>query len=237
LQVFRNYSKAFDKKAAERFVAECNDIAYDTDSLDGILKLLIVEDIRFLPVVSCSFADEQFKDMFKREIPSEVPGGRSSMLSGFGSLSRFSQRLQIAFSFNWMASDVISELNKLRKIRNDTSHTWDINSIRCKLDALIADRMMRVEEFLGDGERLPKAFWKSLSSESIFRVRLIWLLARCFYESHLYPVAVKHRLDPRAALYGEARTDLLVSIAAKCESATKEVIAAEQSNKSLKGTP
>jgi hypothetical protein len=233
LQVFRNYTKAFDRKAAERFVEESNRTAFDTSGLDGILELLLAEDIRFLPVIACSFADEQLKEMYRREIPSDVPGGRSSLLSGFGGLSRLSQRLQVAYSFNWISSDVVIELDKLRKIRNDTSHSWDINSLKGKLDTLITDRMMKLEEHLGDGIRLPEGFWETLPTEAIFRVRLIWLLGRCFYESHLYPAAIKRRLDPVEALYGEVKSNLLVNIAAKCVDRTKQLILATQSDKSL----
>lgn len=233
LQVFRNYTRAFEKNAAERFVSESNSTEYDTSKLNGILNLIVAEDVRFLPVIACSFSDEQLEEMFKREIPSGVPGGRSSMLSGYGSLSRFSQRIQVAYAFNWMSSDILEELDRLRKIRNDTSHSWDINSVRGKLDTLIDGRMMKIEEQLDDGIRLPERFWEALPKEALFRVRLIWLLGRCFYESHLFAAAIKLRLNPQLALYGEAKTNLLVCVAAKCVVATKEVISAAQSNLAL----
>lgn len=230
LQVFRNYTNAFEKSAAERFVSKANKTQYDTSKLDGILSLIVEEDVRFLPVIACSFSDEQLEDMFKREIPNGVPGGRSSMLSGYGSLSRFSQRIQIAFAFGWMGHDVLEELDKLRKIRNDISHSWDINSVRGKLDALIDSRMLKIEEQLGDGIRLPERFWETLSKEDLFRVRLLWLLGRCFYESHLFASAINQRLNPQVALYGEAKTNLLVSVAAKCVATTKAVISLTQSS-------
>lgn len=132
-----------------------------------------------------------------------------------------------------MSSDILEELDKLRKIRNDTSHSWDINSVRGKLDTLIDGRMMKIEEHLGDGIRLPERFWEALSKESLFRVRLIWLLGRCFYESHLFAAAIKLRLNPHLALYGEAKTNLLVRVAARCVAATKEVISVAQSEIAL----
>ncbi|UVW29848.1 hypothetical protein [Massilia sp. H6] len=233
LQVFRNYTLAFEKSAAERFVSKSNRTYYDTSKLNGILSLIVVEDVRFLPVIACSFSDEQLEEMFKREIPCGVPGGRSSMLSGYGSLSRFSQRIQVAYAFNWISADILEELDRLRKIRNDTSHSWDINSVRGKLDLLIDGRMTKIEEQLGDGIKLPERFWNHLPKEAIFRVRLIWLLGRCFYESHLYAAAIKLRLNPKLALYGEEKTNLLAGVAAKCLEATKEVISATQTNIAL----
>jgi hypothetical protein len=59
------------------------------------------------------------------------------------------------------------------------------------------------------------------------------LLGRCFYESHLFAAAIKLRLNPQLALYGEAKTNLLVFVAARCVIATKEVISATQSNIAL----
>ena len=233
LQVFRNYTRAFEMRAAERFVSESNSAEYDTSKLNGILNLILAEDVRFLPVIACSFSDEQLEEMFKREIPSGVPGGRSSMLSGYGSLSQFSQRIQVAYAFNWMSYDILEELDRLRKIRNDTSHSWDINSVRSKLDTLIDCRMIKIEEQLGDGIRLPERFWETLPKEALFRVRLIWLLGRCFYESHLFAAAIKRRLNPQLALYGEAKTNLLVCVSAKCVTTTKEIISAAQSNIAL----
>nr|WP_315476242.1 hypothetical protein [uncultured Undibacterium sp.] len=230
LQVFRNYTRAFERSAAERFVNKANSTKFDMSKLEGILNLVISEDVRFLPVIACSFSDEQLEEMFKREIPSGVPGGRSSMLSGYGGLSRFSQRIQVAYAFNWMSSDILEELDKLRKIRNDTSHSWDINSVRGKLDRHIDSSMMKIEEQVGDGIRLPEKFWETLPKESLFRIRLFWLLGRCFYESHLFAASIKLRLNPQLALYGEAKTNLLVSIASMCVTATKEVISAAQSN-------
>ncbi|MBC8036742.1 MAG: hypothetical protein H7X89_05960 [Rhizobiales bacterium] len=231
LQVFRNYVKAFDKHAAEQFSIDIGSASFDLTSLDGLLRLVCAEDIRFLPIIVCSFADQQLEQMFKREIPETVPGGRSSMLSGFGSLSRFSQRIQIAYAFGWMGRDLLEELSKLRKIRNDASHSWDLNVLREKVDILIDGRMRPLEKELGDGVRLPDRFWESLNKESTFRVRLVWLVGRCFYESRLFPQAVKRRLNPYQALYGEHKSGLLIDVADKCVSSTKLIISVD-SNKS-----
>mgnify|MGYP000895518890 CR=1 FL=1 len=111
LQVFRNYTRTFEKSAAEHFVSESNSAEYDTSKLDGILNLIVTEDVRFLPVIACSFSDEQLEEMFKREIPSGVPGGRSSMLSGYGSLSRFSQRIQVPAGFSTIAETFVDRID------------------------------------------------------------------------------------------------------------------------------
>jgi hypothetical protein len=230
MQVFRNYKKAFEKMAIANFVTESDAVNFEVGKLDGILELIIREDIRFLSVIACSFCDEQLEEMFKREIPSGIPGGRSTMLSGYGSLSRFSQRIQVAYAFGWMSPDILEELDKLRKIRNDTSHTWDINSVHEKLEILIDTRMSKIELNLGDGEKLPERFWETLPKESLFRVRLIWLVSRCFYESQLFAAAVKKRLQAHTALYGETKPNLLTEVAARSVNATKLIIELKQPN-------
>lgn len=223
LQVFRNYSRAFENKATEKFVEAVNNSTNDLIKLESILKLIGYEDIKFLPVIACSFADEQLEEMFKKEISQTVPGGRASMLSGYGSLSRLSQRIQVAYAFNWMSHDLLEEIDKLRKIRNDISHTWDVDVLNQKLEVLIQERMIKIEEHLADGEKLPEHFWQSLSNESIFRVRLIWLLGRIFYESKLYASAVKMNVNPNV-LYGSNPPKLLSFMASKCLEATRDII-------------
>jgi hypothetical protein len=233
LQVFRNYQKAFDKRASEQFIAEINLASFDLTPLDGILNLIGKEDIRFLPVFFCSFADEQLERMFRQEIPETVPSGRASMLSGFGGLSRLSQRIQTAYAFNWMTTDILLELDKLRKIRNETSHSWDVEVLRSKLNLLVDGRMHQLEKELGDGVNLPENFWEPLSKDSIPRIRLVWLAGRCFYESKLYPQVVKRRLHVFQTLYGEHKPQLLANISNRCLSATKVVISTDNTKSAI----
>lgn len=232
LQVFRNYKNAFDKRASEKFAEEVNLETFDLTSLDRILSLIVKEDLRFLTVFFCSFADEQLEGMFKREIPESVPSGRSSMLGGFGGLSRFSQRIQSAYAFNWMTADILLELDKIRKIRNEFSHSWDVELLKTKLNLLVDEQMHQLEKHLGDGVHLPPNFWNSLSQDSVFRIRLIWLSGRCYYESRLYPQAVKRRLDVFQTLYGIHKPQLLADVSKKCLRATNDVIANDDSKHS-----
>ena len=229
LQVFRNYQNAFDKTASEQFGKEIDAISFDLSPLDSILELIGKDDFRFLPVFFCSFADDQLEIMLKREIPETVPGGRASMLSGFGSLSRFSQRIQIAYAFNWMSQDILLESDKLRKIRNEASHSWDVNVLRSKLDDLVGARMHEIERDLGGTTHLPENFWELLSNDALLRIRLTWLSGRFFYESRLYPQAVKRRLNIFQTLYGDQKPKLLAEIAKRCLTSSKMIISAANS--------
>ena len=230
LQVFRNYKTAFEKYAAKELIAEFDSKAHDSSHIRTIITLILDEDVRFLPVIFCSFADECLEDMFKREIPQDIPGGKSSLLTGFGSLSRFSQRIQIAYAFNWMSSDVLQELNGLRRLRNNISHSWDMNLINEQLKYYISSQMSRIEQNFSNPEIFPENYWVGLNTESLFRIRLVWLAGRCYYESHLYASAVKNRVNPIEALYTQTRSKLLTTISGLCIDATKTITGNTKNN-------
>lgn len=223
LQLYRNYSDAFEKHAIKLFVAEVNGRSIDLSPLDGILSHLCREDVRFLPVLASAFADEQLEKMFRDEIPDGVPGGKSALLGSLGPLSRFSHRIQVAFAFGWCNRDLLLELNKLRKLRNDISHSWDIAKIQPKVEEFISRRMHKIEaDLVGGMESLP-AEWAALHAHGLFRLRLIWLMGRTFYECCLYVSALSARITPNLALYGSAKPDLLGTISAKCRDATNSI--------------
>lgn len=100
LQVFRNFSKVFDTHRAKVFTESALTDETRVQKLIEVLVLVACEEQRTLPVIACAFADDQLKEMFHREISDGVPGGRGELLSGFGPLSRLSQRLQMAHAFD-----------------------------------------------------------------------------------------------------------------------------------------
>ena len=146
MQVYRNYSKAFEEDRAKRFAESAPTQPDAIRTLTEILQLIVREEPRTLPVIACAYADEQLKEMFKREIPADVPGGRNALLSGFGPLSRLSQRVQMAHAFGWMSKDILIELDHIRKIRNDISHKWDMNLLEAKLAQLIEGMLHPIEQ-------------------------------------------------------------------------------------------
>ena len=220
LQVYRNYSRAFDEDRAKKFASSVQSNPKSLANLCAIHKLILQEEARTLPVLACAYADDQLKEMFRREIPDDVPGGRSELLSGFGPLSRLSQRVQMAYAFGWLSNDVLVEINHLRKLRNDVSHKWDIKLLEEKLSQLIEQHQFKVEQFLGDGVRLPEEFHKSLNPIQKLRIRLIWLLGRITYETCFWVPALKHNLVPHKILYGKNAPAMLTEVAAACVSIT-----------------
>lgn len=221
LQVFRNYSRAFELDRAKRFAESVEENPQALADLSAILKLIAEEEPRTLPVIACAFADDQLKEMFRREIPDGVPGGRGELLSGFGPLSRLSQRVQMAYAFNWLSKDVLVEIDHLRKIRNDVSHKWDLKLLEERMSQLIEHRQQKIEEHLGDGVRLPENFHTSLQPIQKLRVRLVWLLGRLTYEAHLWVPALKENLVPHKVLYGPNAPAMLSQVSAACVEITR----------------
>ncbi len=224
LQVYRNYSRAFELDRAKRFADSAQVSPQALIDLSAILKLIAEEEPRTLPVIACAYADDQLKEMFRREIPEGVPGGRGELLSGFGPLSRLSQRVQMAYAFDWLSSDVLIEVDHLRKIRNDVSHKWDMKLLEAKMLQLIEQRQQKIEEYLGDGVRLPENFHVSLQPIQKLRVRLVWLLGRVTYESRLWVPALKENLIPGKVLYGPNAPAMLSRVSAACIEITRSSI-------------
>lgn len=230
LQVHRNYSLAFEKHRNKDFAVEVDSAGFKLDQLGRIHELILKEDPRFLAVIVSAFVDEQLDEMFRREIPQNIPGGRSTLFSGFGPLSRYSQRIQVAYSFHWLSQDLLTDVDKLRKLRNDVSHNWNIGDLTQKLSDFISTSMSPIEAQLDDGTRLPKEFQKALDEIALFRVRLIWIVGRLYYECLLFPRALKERLKPETTLYGADHPQLLTKVAGLCVDATKSVLKQVQSN-------
>jgi hypothetical protein len=220
LQVYRNYSRAFEDHRSKLFSEAASDYPEAIASLSEVLDLIASEEPRSVLVIACAYADDLLKEMFRREIPDGVPGGRSELLSGFGPLSRLSQRVQMAYAFGWLSQDLLIELDHLRKMRNEISHKWDMKLLNAKLSQLIEQRQHRIEEYLGDGVRLPKSFHEALNEQQKLRVRLIWLLGRLAYESHLWVAALKENLSPSKVLYGSNPPSMLSKVSAVCVEVT-----------------
>ncbi|UFZ08078.1 hypothetical protein LQG66_18080 [Bradyrhizobium ontarionense] len=146
------------------------------------------EDIRFIPVIACAFAD--WRRCFKQFLPDHIAGGKSSMLGRFGPISNLFARIQFAFAFDMIHPDVLTAVDKLRGYRNKIAHTWDHEA----LPDFAGTPLRNIEDLEGallhidikdggDGD---------LSAEGSLRLRTVWLLGRPFYERGFYSLAMKH---------------------------------------------
>lgn len=223
LQVYRNYSQALGEHRVSKFIEQASSFEAEVKLFEQVAALVLSEKARAVPVIAAAYVDERLEEMFKREIPDGVPGGRNALLSGFGPLARLSQRLQMAFAFGWLSKELVVEFDHIRKIRNDLSHQWDTSLLERKMNELIEKKQNPFEEQLGDGVHLPPDFHKPMQTMDRFRVRVIWMLGRLTYEARLWVPALKAGIAPHQALYGPNAPVMLRAIAAISVKATKTI--------------
>jgi len=200
LQVYRDYTKKFTEAREKQFAKGIDESPPDCTELGEVVSLILKEDIRFVPVVACAFADEELKRMFNTFLRDGIPGGKKALLGRFGPISSLYARIQFAHAFDMLNSDILLPLDKLREQRNRLSHTWN--------STLLADffkdplpQMEGLEEALSakatkvtiDPVKFP---------EAALRIRSMWILTRVYYESRYYPLAKLAGLQPDRALYG-----------------------------------
>jgi hypothetical protein len=121
--------RAYEKERQAQFATGIDTIPIDVSDLRRAMSQLMREDLRFVPVITCAFADNELERMFKQFLPDDIPGGKSSMLGRFGPISSLFTRIQFAFAFDMVHSDVLLALDKLRGYRNMIAHTWDQDTL------------------------------------------------------------------------------------------------------------
>ena len=222
LQIYRNYSRAFENDLRNKFVAGVDKTKVDIEQLKSVMELVATDDIRFVPVIACAYADDLFKEMFKKFIPDGVPGGKRDFLGGFGPISTLASRIQHAFAFDMMHQDILKGLDILRGHRNKISHRWNPNDFKDffetplpgmdEIESAILHRLAK------QGEQFEPP------AEARMRMQVIWLLSRVFYEAHFYPLAKAANLNPQRTLYQGSSPVLLKQISMLAIEFTKQVI-------------
>jgi len=224
LQLYRTYTKAFETHAIERFVKEFDEESHDVDSFNKIVELVIKEDPRFIPVITCAFADELLTSTFKNILPDGIPGGKGNMFGAYGPLSSLSKLIQIAYAFDVLSGDLLEELDRLRSARNLISHSWDIASLDDFFTKGRLADMHRMEELLPEREGLEEEFSQEFQPLEAFRIRVVWISGRLQYEAAAYNRSKVTRVRPSRVLYGKPTPKLLTQISSRCLQATREIV-------------
>ena len=232
LQIYRNYTRAFEDEGIKRFRQALVSTPGEYANFEKLARLLATEDIRFLPVIACGYADDVLKQVFLDVIPPDVPGGRSEMLSGYGPLSDLSKRIRLAYAFDLLSRDLMDAVDRVRSARNRISHDWDLSKIEDfyltgRVSELAAVELMLAER-AKDFPELDVVF----DPASAFRIRLIWLMGRLTYEASLYHPAKVGGLKPYRALYADGGTAWLKQVSKICMAETRAVITGMAERKS-----
>lgn len=224
LQVYRNYSAAFLKQKEKIAKGEIDLVNEDIVPLEKVLESLIHLELMMIPIIICSFADNELSGMFKREIPQNIPAGKDSLFGSYGPLSGLSSQIKVAYCFDCISQDLLSDLDLLRKVRNDISHNWDLDVFK---SFHIEDRMQSIfpfENLLPDSGHIKNYDFEKLSDYKRFRIRGVWIVARIFYESLYYYKVKKMLIGPIPFLYGENRPKILTEIADLAMKTTKRIV-------------
>lgn len=222
LRALRNY----ERERQEQFAAGVDAIPFDVSELRRAMSLIVREDIRFVPVIACAFADDDLEAMFKQFLPNDIPGRKNSMLGRFGPISGLFARIQFAFAFDMVHSDILLALDKLRGHRNNIAHSWDQEALNDflstplpKMDELENALLHRDIKDGGDG---------ALSSDASLRLRSVWLLARLFYETRFYTLAKMAKLNPFKSLYSDGHPKALEAVSAAAQLYTQLIFDRDQ---------
>ncbi len=224
LQIYRNYTRAFEDHAIKRFRDVLKREPFDLAALKKINMLLVDEDIRFLPVIVCAYGDELLESTFRDMLPDGIPGGKASMFGPYGPLSDLSKRIRLAYAFDILSPDLLKELDHVRAARNTISHTWDSHALKDFYIASRVSELFPVEGLLEERGRLSAILVSSLDSASAFRVRLVWIVGRLTYEAAAYQRAKRARLEPARALYLDEGTSWLADVATECMTTTTKIV-------------
>jgi DNA-binding MltR family transcriptional regulator len=209
IQVYRNYASAIERWREKEFAKRHNETKNEFTSLCGVLDIICFDDKRIVPIVFSSFCDAALKDMFERHVPQGVPGGKSSLFGANGPLSTLSSRIRLAYAFDLINKDILVDIDRIRKIRNNIAHQWDWGVVNDYILTPHFNDMMKVEDVVCCEDKFLKNIDSDIDLLQKFRIRLVWLASRMAYESAYYADAKRERLDPSRALYGVNHPDAL----------------------------
>jgi hypothetical protein len=233
LQIYRNYSKAFDAHRERQFSKAINTERFETKKLSTLLKRLVREEVRLLPVIACAYADDILLAMFKAAISKNALGGASGLYDGYGPLSSLANRTRLASAFDLVGLDLLHDLDRIRKVRNVIAHEWDVGKIFDFVQREPLKSLSQMDGVLGERPGLLPPHCEKYPLEIKFRIRLVWILSRLTYEAAFYHRARKAQLEPSSALYGVNQPKALSEIAGLAVEATTECLFFHRPVKSL----
>src|SRR5690242_1732216 len=95
LQVYRNYTRAFDNHAEKAFAKLVDNTGINFTDVRHVASLVANEDIRFVPVIASAYAEDLFTGLFRKHVPEGVPGGKRSLFGPYGPLSDYAGKLKL----------------------------------------------------------------------------------------------------------------------------------------------
>ncbi len=223
LQVYRNYTKAFRENSIKKFKEALDAEVLDISAFVRFSEKIVTEDVRYLPVIVCAYADDLLTDAFNKTLPDEIPGGRKAMFGAHGPLSSFSQKIRLAYAFDVISVDILKELNRVRSVRNKLAHSWDVSDLEAFYHTGELSQVEPIEDLIATATD-DAGRYATLGPVERFRIRMIWISGRLVYEVAANS-KVRLAMLPRAsALYGNSSTKWLREISKQAMACTRQVV-------------
>lgn len=186
LQLYRNYTRAFQRKRAERIVVEADLIEFDISRFETDLKTIASSAALGAVLSGVAIADHLLLEMFKREKRERLEVNK--LLSPLGPLGDFNKRLKVAALVGLIDTDDLTFFDELRKIRNSIAHSRRPHTpSSTQIKHLIDAAPEWLETFENDERFGVKSFERH--TETILKASIVMHLSKLAWRSILGPLA------------------------------------------------
>lgn len=121
LQLHRNYTKAFQRRRAEKIGEEASNLKFDFDGFEAYIDAIIPASLEHAILAAVAVADQLLVEMFQRERRERLKV--ADLLGPLGPLGDFNKRLKVAALADLIDEDDLTFFDELRKLRNRIAHS------------------------------------------------------------------------------------------------------------------
>jgi len=186
LQMHRNYTKAFQRKAAETIDKQTAG-TFDIAEFEGDLGFIASAPLDRAVLATVTLADTLLEAMYKRDARPRLQ--MSQMLGPLGPLGDFNRRLKVAALSEFIDEDDLTFFDELRKLRNRIAHGKRPSSPTAQqIRQVVSDDPVWLSAL---AERGSVSSDIDLGSEAILRASMLLQVAKLAWGTLLRPRAMK----------------------------------------------
>lgn len=207
LQLHRNYTKAFQRRRAEKIGTEASSLKFDFDGFEAHVDAIIHAGIEHAILAGVAVADHLLVEMFQRERRERLKV--ADLLGPLGPLGDFNKRLKVAALADLIDEDDLTFFDDLRKLRNRIAHSPNPSPPNGQQVKSVINSAPEWLDTMIEGYQLPDV---DRTSERTLKAAIILHLAKLAWGTLLRPLA--RRADvPLMVLLEKPRPDVFVRLA------------------------
>ena len=189
-------AKAIYEATVRRLDERVNASNVQLDEFQPFFTGLKDESDRAIGVLAFTYIETTCTDLISQHLNDDIPGGKSRLFNGNGPLSTVSARFTIARSLSWIGPNTFSNLNAIRKIRNEFAHSHTAKDFQnTRINDLVASiSPLEQEPLRTTGKEWP------LRTRHTFHLRSILICARMIEELISAPIATQMDLPPESGV-------------------------------------